>query len=219
MFPRLPPATQALLIANGVVFMLQVFLAPAITDLFVMWPVNDAAAAAGYGFQPWQLLTSGFMHGGFGHLFFNMLALWIFGSPLEQTWGERRYLVYYFVCLIGANLCQLLAISWFTAETGRLYSSLGASGGVFGLLLGFGMLFPNRRMIIFPFPVEITARTLVIIYAVATLLFGITGWQPGVGHFAHLGGMLFGWLLIRYWRGQPPFGKRRPPPPRMRIVK
>jgi membrane associated rhomboid family serine protease len=92
---------------------------------------------------------------------------------------------------------------------------VGASGAIFGLLLGYGMLFPKRRMVLFPVPIEMNARTFVILFGVAELVFAYTGWQPGIGHFAHLGGMLFGWLLIRYWRGQPPFGKRRPPGPRI----
>ncbi|WP_454829880.1 rhomboid family intramembrane serine protease [Pseudoxanthomonas wuyuanensis] len=220
MFPRLLPVTQALLIANVAVYLLQMFLAPAVTEPFALWPLNFSGYdLPGYSFMPWQLLTSGFMHGNFGHLLFNMLALWMFGSPLEATWGEKRFLTFYMVCLLGANLCQLLVTSWIASGGGMVYSSLGASGGVFGLLLGYGMLFPNQRMIIFPIPMEIRARTLVIIYGAMALLFGVTGWQPGVGHFAHLGGMLFGWLLIRYWRGQPPFGGKRRGPPRMRVVK
>ncbi|MGS1078450.1 rhomboid family intramembrane serine protease [Pseudoxanthomonas beigongshangi] len=220
MFPPVLPVTRALLIANVVVFLLQMFLGPAITDLFVQWPIDfTGVGPRDGGFMLWQPLTSGFMHGGPGHLFFNMLALWMFGSPLEATWGEKRFTTYYFVCLIGANLCQLLVSSWVLASGGPNIYSLGASGAVFGLLLGYGMLFPNQRMIVFPIPMEIRARTLVIIYGALALFFGITGTQAGVAHFAHLGGMLFGWLMIRYWRGQPPFGKRRPPGPRMRIVK
>ncbi|MGN6222915.1 rhomboid family intramembrane serine protease [Pseudoxanthomonas sp.] len=220
MFPPVLPVTRALLIANVVVFLLQMFLGDAVTAPFMQWPIDFTGVGTGDGgFMLWQPLTSGFMHGGPGHLFFNMLALWMFGSPLEATWGEKRFTTYYFVCLIGANLCQLLVSSWALASGGYAIPSLGASGAIFGLLLGYGMLFPNQRMIVFPIPMEIRARTLVIIYGVLALFFGITGTQAGVAHFAHLGGMIFGWLMIRYWRGQPPFGKRRPPGPRMRIVK
>ncbi len=220
MFPPVLPVTRALLIANVVVFLLQSFLGPAITDLFVLWPIDFTSVGNGDGgFMLWQPLTSGFMHANWTHLLFNMLALWMFGSPLEATWGEKRFTTYYFVCLIGANLCQLLVSSWMLASGGDVVRSLGASGAVFGLLLGYGMLFPNQRMIVFPIPMEIRARTLVIIYGALALFLGITGTQSGVAHFAHLGGMIFGWLMIRYWRGQPPFGKRRPPGPRMRIVK
>ncbi len=220
MFPRLLPVTRALLIANTAVFLLQMFLTRQITGAFELWPLNFSGYdLPGFPFMPWQLLTSGFMHGDFGHLLFNMLALWVFGSPLEATWGERRFLTYYLVCLVGANLCQLAVTSFIVAQGGPAYPSLGASGGVFGLLLGYGMLFPNNRMIIFPIPFEIRARTLVIIYGAIALLFGVTGWQPGVGHFAHLGGMVFGWLMIRYWRGQPPFDRRKPPRPPLRSVR
>jgi len=214
MFPRLLPVTRNLLIANVAVYVLQLLLGGAFDMLFALRPV-------GYGFMPWQLLTYGFMHdtSGLAHLAFNMLALWMFGSPLEQTWGPKRFLTYYLVCIVGAGLLQLGVGWWMVSNGGMPYPTVGASGGVFGLLLGYGMLFPNNRMIIFPLPMEIRARTLVIIYAVLALLMGFTGLQPGVAHFAHLGGMVFGWLMIRYWRGQPPFGRGRKGPPHMRIVK
>lgn len=214
MFPRIPPVTRALIIANVVMFLLQWALGrPAMLPL-ELWPIGSSDGQSG-GFLPWQLISSGFMHGDFGHLFFNMFALWMFGASLEQVWGEKRFLTFYLVCLVGGNLCQLALTSFLLAQSGQLSTSLGASGAVFGLLLGYGMLFPNRRMIMFPIPVEIRARNLVIIFGVMELVLAYTGWQPGVGHFAHLGGMLFGWLLIRYWRGQPPFNKRRPPGPRI----
>lgn len=202
MFPPLTPAVRSLLIANVAIFLLQYLLGDAFTNLLVLYPL-------GYGFMPWQVLTAGFAHASFGHLFFNMFALWMFGSALEMVWGQRRFMTYYFVCLLGANVLQLLVSIWLPAPT------LGASGAVFGLLLAYGMIFPNNRMIVFPIPMEIRARYLVIIYGALELLLAYTGWQPGVAHFVHLGGMLFGWLLIRYWRGQPPFNKRRPPGPRI----
>ncbi|KAF1710671.1 rhomboid family intramembrane serine protease [Pseudoxanthomonas kalamensis DSM 18571] len=203
MLPRIPPVTRALLIANGAVFLLQMLTRDAFSGPFALWPL-------GYGFGPWQLLTYGFMHGNFSHLLFNMLALWMFGSPLEQTWGNRRYLTYYVVCIVGAGLLQL-GVGWWTVSGGGMpYPTVGASGGIFGLLLAYGMLFPRQRvMLLFP-PIPMSARTLVIVYGAIELLLGFTGLQPGVAHFAHLGGMLFGWLLIRYWRGQPPFGRRGP---------
>ncbi len=221
MLPQILPVTRALLIANVVVFLLQLVLGSAL-DTFQLWPINLTGLDSPYpSFMPWQLLTAGFMHDpqNLMHLLFNMLALWMFGSPLEATWGEKRFLTYFLVCVIGGNLCQLGLATWMMSERHVVYSTLGASGGVYGLLLGFGMLFPNQRMIIFPIPMEIRARTLVIIYGALAVLFALTGSQGGVAHLAHLGGMLFGWMMIRYWRGQPPFGKRRPPGPRMRIVK
>ncbi|WP_369933363.1 rhomboid family intramembrane serine protease [Xanthomonas tesorieronis] len=216
MFPRLPPVTQALLIGNVVVFLLQQLLGDYTFEPFMLWPLSDFDAfSPGQNFQIWQLLTYGFLHGGFSHLLFNMLALYMFGGPLEQTWGNKRFLTYYLVCVAGAGLCQLLVGWWMVSNGGDPYPTLGASGGVFGLLLAFGMLFPNQRvMLLFP-PIPMKARTFVIVFGALELIMGFTGWQPGVAHFAHLGGMLFGWLLIRYWRGQPPFGKRKPPRPRI----
>lgn len=216
MFPRLPPVTQALLIGNVAVFLLQLLLGDDTFAPFMLWPIsNFDAFSPGQNFQIWQLLTYGFLHGGFSHLLFNMLALYMFGGPLEQTWGNKRFLTYYLVCVAGAGLCQVLVGWWAMSNGGDPYPTLGASGGVFGLLLAFGMLFPNQRvMLLFP-PIPMKARTFVIVFGALELIMGFTGWQPGVAHFAHLGGMLFGWLLIRYWRGQPPFGKRKPPRPRI----
>ena len=166
-------------------------------------------------FMPWQLLTYGFLHGSFMHVAFNMLALVMFGAPLEYTWGNRRFLTYYLVCVVGAGLCQLVLASWMSQQGADIYPTIGASGGVFGLLFAYGLLFPNQRVMLLIPPIPMKARTLVIVYGAIELLLGATGLQPGVAHFAHLGGMLFGWMLIRYWRGQPPFGKRGPPPPRI----
>ena len=219
MFPRLPKITQTLLIANVVLFLLQQL--PQTAGIFtqlMLWPLGSQQVFADSpGFEPWQLLSYGFLHGSFGHLFFNMLALFMFGAPLEATWGEKRFLTYYMVCVVGAGLCQLLVASMAVSQGQDPYPTIGASGGVFGLLLAYGMLFPNQRvMLLFP-PIPMKARTLVILYGVFELALGLTGLQPGVAHFADLGGMLFGWLLIRYWRGQPPFGGGKPKP-RMRIV-
>jgi membrane associated rhomboid family serine protease len=165
--------------------------------------------------MPWQLVTYAFLHGGLLHLMFNMLALAMFGAPLEYTWGERRFLTYYLVCVVGAGVCQLLVGSYALSHGADPYPTIGASGGVFGLLLAYGWLFPYQRvMLLFP-PIPMRARTLVIVYGLFELGLGVTGLQPGVAHFAHLGGMLFGWLLIRHWRGRPPFGGG----PRLRRVR
>lgn len=217
MFSNLPPVTRALLIANGLVFLLQQFAGNALVA-FELWPIGSSNDPyAGSDFLPWQLLTYGFMHGNIGHLLFNMLALLMFGAPVEHKWGQRRFLTYYLVCVIGAAVCQLIVGAWTLSQGGEAYPTVGASGGVFGLLLAYGMLFPQQRVMLLIPPVPMKARTLVIVYGVIELLMGITNTMPGVAHFAHLGGMLFGWLLIRYWRGQPPFGRRGPP--RMRIVR
>jgi membrane associated rhomboid family serine protease len=207
MLSRLPVVTKALLIANVVIFILQRISASPVLDAFALWPIvpGSVLSSGGHVFMPWQLLSYAFLHGDLGHLFFNMLALVMFGAQLEHLWGNRRYLIYFLVCVLGAGLCQLALASWSVSQGGSSYSTLGASGGVFGLLLGYGLLFPNQRvMLLFP-PIPMKARTLVIVCGVIALLLGFTGLQPGVAHFAHLGGMLFGWLLIRHWR-RPPRG-------------
>ena len=153
----------------------------------------------------------GFLHAHMAHLLVNMLALLMFGSQLEYTWGQKRFLTYYLVCVVGAGLCQLTVVTWSLAQGAFPYPTLGASGGVFGLLLAYGMLFPNQRMMLLFPPIPMKARTLVIVYGSIELLMGITGTRSGVAHFAHLGGMLFGWLLIQQWRGRPPFGPRLRP--------
>ncbi|HEV8694145.1 MAG TPA: rhomboid family intramembrane serine protease [Lysobacter sp.] len=215
MFSRLPPVTKALLIANGLMFLLQLMLGDMQLKGLMLWPLGTDGNLFSQGFMPWQVITYSFLHGNIAHLVFNMITLAMFGAQVEFVWGQRRYLTYYLVCVLGAAVCQL-AVGWWTLSHGvEAYPTLGASGGIFGLLLAYGLMFPNQRvMLLFP-PVPMKARTLVILYAVAELLLGLNGWQPGVAHFAHLGGMLFGWLLIRYWSGKPPFGKRGPFKPRI----
>lgn len=220
MFSNLPPVTKALLIANGIAFALQMMLGNEAFASFMLWPLGDVGLdpySPAQGFLPWQLVTYGFLHGNLPHLLFNMLALLMFGAPLEYTWGNRRFATFYFVCVAGAGLCQLVVASWTLWQTGQAYPTVGASGGVFGLLLAYGLLFPHQRVMLLIPPIPMKARTLVIVYGIITLLLGITGTAAGVAHFAHLGGMLFGWLLIRYWRGQPPFGRSGPPPGPRRI--
>lgn len=217
MFSNLPPVTKALLIANGLVFLLQLMLGDAALAQFMLWPPTVGDDPYAYTFLPWQVVTYGFMHGGWAHLLFNMLALAMFGAPLEHVWGQRRYLTYYMVCVVGAAACQLAVGAWTVSQGGEAYPTVGASGGIFGLLLAYGMLFPNQRVMLLIPPIPMKARTLVIVYGAIELLLGITNVMPGVAHFAHLGGMFFGWLLIRYWRGQPPFGRKGPP--RMRVVR
>ena len=211
---NLPPVTRALLIINGVVFLLQFLLGSQWFYAFMLWPLGGAEAG-GMSFMPWQLVSYGFLHAGMFHLMFNMLVLYMFGAPLEHTWGPRRFLTYFLVCVAGAGLCQLVVVSWSLAQGGMPYPTLGASGGVYGVLLAFGMLFPNHRVMLLIPPIPMKARTLVFVYGAVELLLGITGTQSGVAHFAHLGGMFFGWMLIRNWRGQPPFGRKGPPRPRI----
>ena len=204
MFQRLPPVTRALLIANAAVFLMQWLLGETRMSPFMLWPLGDQVGAE--PFMPWQLLTYGFMHGGLMHLLFNMLVLFMFGAPLEHVWGQKRFLQYYLGCVVGAGLCQLAVGWWMVSEGGAAYPTVGASGGVLGLVLGYGLLFPQQKVMIFPIPFFIPARVAVALVGVFALFAGVTNTMPGIAHFAHLGGMLTGWVIIRYWRGQPPFG-------------
>jgi len=198
MFDRITPVNKALIITNVVVFGLQYVLGNALEIWFALWP--PAAARMGYPeFQIWQLVTYGFLHGGFAHLFFNMFALFMFGSDIEHLFGARRYLIYYIVCVIGAALMHLLVVS---ASGMPPLPTIGASGGVFGLLLAFGMTYPQRRiMLLFP-PIPMPAWVFVTLYGLLELYLGMTQTASGVAHFAHLGGMATGFVLIRYWRSQ-----------------
>jgi membrane associated rhomboid family serine protease len=190
---------RGLLIANGVVFLLQGVLGIKFLVMFALLPYPDTL--------PWQLVSYAFLHGGAMHLIFNMYGLWIFGTQLEYVWGTQRLLIYYFVCVIGAAVVQLLVS---TLYTGLRAPTVGASGGVFGLLLAYGLMFPRQRlMLLFP-PIPVQALWFAIGYGVLTLWLGVTGTAAGVAHFAHLGGMVFGFFLLQYWRGKPPFRSRRP---------
>ncbi|WP_418315772.1 rhomboid family intramembrane serine protease [Piscinibacter sakaiensis] len=196
--PPLLPVTQALLLANVAMFCLSFFVGNLLFGLFALWPI-------GGGFMPWQIVSYSFLHGGFGHLFFNMLGLWMFGSELERVWGQKRYLQFYFASVLAAAATQLATATL----SGSIYPTVGASGGLFGLLLAFGMTFPNRMIVPLIPPIPMKAKVFVAIYGGLELFLGVTGTVSGVAHFAHLGGMLGGYLMIRYWRGQAPFGRRR----------
>ena len=190
--PPLPPVTKALMLACVAAFCLNLFL-PLGTWL-ALWPLNSGH------FMPWQVLSYAFLHGDTTHLFFNMLGLWMFGTELELMWGQRRYLQFLAASVVVAALTQVL----FTLLTGNFMPTVGASGALFGLLLAYGMLFPNRTIMpLFP-PIPMKARTFVMVFGGLELLFGLTG-GGGVAHFAHLGGMLGGWLMIRYWRSRGPW--------------
>jgi membrane associated rhomboid family serine protease len=194
----IPPGTQALLIANCLVYLLQIVgFEPLLVQLFALWPIDGAEANAP-SFWPWQLLTYSFLHGSWTHLLFNMFALYMFGSPVELVYGRSRFVTYYFVCVISAGLTQLLV----TPILDIYGPTIGASGGVFGLLLAYALLFPHRTvMLIFP-PIPMPAWLFVTIYGVIELVLGVTDTVRGVAHFAHLGGMLGGWLLIKYGRNR-----------------
>lgn len=207
---RTPPVVANLLIINVLVYLAEILLPANISNALVEF--GALSFWKGGGFHIWQPLTYMFLHANFTHILFNMFALWMFGRGLEYDMGSRRFLTYYIVCGVGAGLIQL-GVNWIEyamaagnpAVSPSLLaryahaSTIGASGAVFGLLLAFGMLHPNNIiMLLFP-PIALKAKWFVIIYGVIELVAGISG-SGGVAHFAHLGGMLFGWLLLIYWK-------------------
>jgi len=181
----LAPVTALLIAANVLIFV----LTGAGNSSLALWPLGTL-------FAPWQLLTYAFLHGSFSHLFFNMFGLYMFGSELERTWGALRFLVLYFASVLTAAVTQL---AW-SAFSGSPYPTVGASGGVFGVLLAYAVLFPRRKlMLLFP-PIPMPAWLFVTLYGLAELVFGVTGTQSGVAHFAHLGGMLGGFFALAAFR-------------------
>ncbi|MGH8849554.1 MAG: rhomboid family intramembrane serine protease [Casimicrobiaceae bacterium] len=194
----MPPVTTALIVANVAVFLLQSVAPGVLVPFFALWPLAASQVDAGVAFAPWQLLTYAFLHGSLLHLAFNMFALYMFGSAIERVFGSRRYLTFYLVCVLSAAVAQLIV----AGISGNVYPTVGASGGIFGLLLAYGMYFPNNRvMLLFP-PIPMPARVFVVVYALIELFLGVTGTQEGVAHFAHLGGMVGGFIMLRYWRGR-----------------
>ena len=216
-FKVLPTIVKNLLIINVLMFLATFTFERFHIDLTDILGLHFFKAS---DFRIYQLITYMFMHANFGHLFFNMFALWMFGNTLENIWGSKRFLLFYMVCGIGAGLCQELVqyiqyantlANYDTVNTGRqiipmaeylnMMTTVGASGAIYGLLLAFGMMFPDSRIYLyFLFPIK--AKWFVIGYAAIELLMGIGG-ADNVAHFAHLGGMLFGLLLILYWRKNP----------------
>ena len=195
----MPSVTQALLIANGLVFLLQYLVGPILFSSFALWPPASEQFPNAPSFRPWQLLSYGFLHAGFAHLFFNMLALYMFGGDIERLLGPRRYLAYYLLCVLGAAVTQLVVLGNMDRPP---VPTVGASGGVFGLLLAFGMAFPQRRIILLFPPIPMPAWLFVTLYGLLELYLGVTGTSQGVAHFAHLGGMVAGFVLLMLWRGQ-----------------
>ena len=198
----MPIVTQALLITNVVVFLLQLSGSSGLLmTWFALWPPSSGPSSLP-GFEPWQLITYSFLHGGFAHIFFNMLALFMFGADIERLFGSRFYVLYYFASVVAAGLSHLVVTSWMGAVP---YPTVGASGGVYGLLLAFAVYFPHRRvMLLFP-PIPMPARVFVAVFALLELFFGVTGTQSGVAHFAHLGGLAGGALMIWSRRRRLPF--------------
>lgn len=191
--------TQALITGNVVVFLLQLVLGNVMVEWLALWPAGSGL------FMPWQLGTYAFLHGGLTHLAFNMFGLWMFGGELERLWGPRRLALFYAASVLCAAAAQLLV----TATLGIQAPTIGASGGLFGLLIGFAMVFPRRTITPLLPPIPMPAWLFVTLYGVIELTLGVTGSATGVAHFAHLGGLLGGWLVMRYWRRQPPFGRAR----------
>ncbi|MGE5793238.1 MAG: rhomboid family intramembrane serine protease [Bacteroidota bacterium] len=196
----IPPATFTLIVATTLAYLVQMGAGLSFVLNFALWPLGASPdlgqqVAAG-SFQPWQLVTYSFLHGSFTHLFLNMFALYMFGSELERLFGRRRYVTYWFVAVLAAGITQLVV----SAGSGSYYPTVGASGGVFGLLLAYGIHFPRRTIVLLIPPIPMPAWLFVIVYAGIELFLGVTGTQAGVAHFAHLGGMLGGWLMLRYWR-------------------
>lgn len=202
---QIPTVTKNLVAIN-----ILMFIATLINENFMVTNFAMFYPASPF-FKPWQILTHMFMHGGFWHIFFNMYSLLMFGSILERSLGPKKYLIFYFVTGLGAVALHT-GVEWMQARVfiangiAHAYQqllvtpTLGASGAIYGVLIGFAMLYPQARLtLIFP-PIPMTAKWLVIIFAAIELFSGINGIQDGVAHFAHLGGMLFGWLLIRWWR-------------------
>jgi len=204
MFPTVPPVTRALILVCVGVYLFEAMLSGPVINALALWPLaTPAGLGAGVGFEPWQLVTYSFLHGSGWHLFFNMFALWMFGSDVERVFGPRRYTVFWFASVVSAGLAQL-AVAALTDSPPS--PTVGASGGVFGLLLAFGVLFPDRMIMLLIPPIPMKAWVFVILYGALELFLGVTGTQKGVAHFAHLGGMVGGWLTLQYWRRRPPRG-------------
>ncbi|MCP5277645.1 MAG: rhomboid family intramembrane serine protease [Thiobacillus sp.] len=193
-----------LLMANLTLFVAQSMYGDELLRWLGLWPLGlfglDSTNMLAPSFMPWQVVSYAFLHGGLLHLGLNMYALWMFGRQLEAVWGPYRFAAYYFACVVGAALTQLVVSEYVLLQGGSAYPVIGASGGVFGLLLAFALLFPRARlMLLFP-PIAVEVRWFVLGYAALELYFGVTGTSEGVAHFAHLGGMFTGWLLLRHRR-------------------
>ena len=223
MLRKIPVITKYLLIVNVLIFVFsQIYSgAQSLNDIFGLhfFMAPD--------FHIYQFVTYMFMHGGWDHLFFNMFALWMFGCVVENVWGSKKFLLYYIICGVGAGLCQELAqyghymidnlgaVNTVSLTVGmrtvvlpvsdylNMWTTVGASGAIYAILLAFGMIFPEERIFIFPLPIPIKAKWFVMLYAGVELFSAFSNSNDGVAHLAHLGGMLFGFLLIKYWKRHP----------------
>jgi membrane associated rhomboid family serine protease len=190
----MPPVTQWLLIANVAVYVLEASgmlnAAP-----FALWPPGGLES----NFAPWQLVTYSFLHANLAHIFFNMFALYMFGGEIERLFGSKFFALYYAAAVVSAAITHLVVTTWMGAAPVPM---VGASGGIYGLLLAFGIYFPHRRVVLLFPPIPLPARVFVFGFAALELIMGITQTGAGVAHFAHLGGMLGGFLMIQYRRGK-----------------
>ena len=227
---NIPTMTKNLLIVNVLAFIATFVFERSGIDLTRMLGLHFFLASE---FHIYQFITYMFLHGGFTHILFNMFALWMFGSVIERVWGPKKFLFYYICCGVGAGFTQELVqyitysmegiaayqyvnaggVQMTTDAYINLWTTIGASGAVYGILLAFGMIFPNERLFIIPFPFPIKAKWLIVGYIAIELFSAMSGPGDGVAHMAHLGGMLFGFLLIRYWQKHPDssagFGRSR----------
>ena len=205
---NIPKVTKNLILVNIVVF-----VATLLNEEFMISTFGMFYPSSPY-FRWWQPVTHMFMHGGFWHIFFNMYTLFIFGVVVERIIGSKKFLLFYFICGLGAAALQMgtqyLEMQSFLASDSQAAlkgivalkstPTVGASGAIYGVLMAYAMLFPESRMtLIFP-PVTLSAKWMVVIFAAIELFTGVVGWADGIAHFAHLGGMLIGWLMIRIWK-------------------
>lgn len=217
---NIPTVTKNLLLLNVIAFVASILLGGMGIDLNNILGLHFFLSE---DFHLWQLVTYMFMHGGFMHILMNMFMLWMFGMVMENVWGGKKFLLYYMVCGIGAGICQelaqygtymyegLSAYQYVATEMGRismdsylnLWTTVGASGAVYGVLLAFGLTFPNERMFIIPIPIPLKAKWIIMGSIAMELFSAMATSNDGVAHLAHLGGMLFGYILIRYWRKRP----------------
>lgn len=194
------PVVGIILVSNIIIFSMQMRDNMPLMIQFALWPLG---IPEGYGasFKIWQLFSYGWLHGGQTHILVNMFAVWMFGRTIETVWGSYRFTLYYLICVIGAGLVQLVVVTRM-AEAGSIVPTVGASGGVFGLLLAFAVLFPNQKILLLIPPVPIKAKYFVVGYGALELFLGITQTQSGIAHFAHLGGMFFGLAVILFWKSR-----------------
>lgn len=200
LFGNISPAVRNLIIINAIMLVATYLVGDAMYEKLALFAFGSPF------FKIWQPVTHMFMHGGFWHFLFNMYTLAVFGTVLENIWGSKKFLIFYFVTGLGAALCHNLVLGLQIASGNMALMgvpTVGASGAIYGVLLGFAMLYPDAelRLMFFPF-FPLKAKWLVIIFGAIELLTGFTAAGDGIAHFAHLGGMLFGWLLIIYWKKQ-----------------